>query len=216
MPPTAMIIPMHPPSPRPQGTPETEPLLHTLAMALQDDPFYRAVTVDHAHTPERRAQCLREYFRPAWVEAAEVGRLDTIGTDAAALWITAHSPQRLADACARKLAVLRTCLGPAGWRNYEAIVDSMEQQVPQTLPAGSWYLSILGVNPAVQGGGLGARVMAPALAAADAAQVHCYIETYNARSVPFYQRQGFTESHEGFEAVTQSVYWTMVRPPRLG
>ncbi|RYF23962.1 MAG: N-acetyltransferase [Comamonadaceae bacterium] len=215
MPPTAMTT-MHTLSPAPQVAPEAEPLLHTLALALQDDPFYRAVTVDHAPTPERRAQCLREYFRPALAEAAEVGRLDTIGTDAAALWITAHSPHRLADASARKLAVLRACLGPAGWRNYEAIVDSMEQQVPQTLPAGSWYLSILGVNPTVQGGGLGARVMAPALAAADAAQVHCYIETYNARSVPFYARQGFTEWHEGFEPVTQSVYWTMVRAPRRG
>lgn len=207
---------MHPLTPCPPAATEAEALLHTLQLALQDDPFYRAVTVDHAHAPERRAQCLRDYFRPALAEAAEVGRLDTIGTDAAALWITEPTPQRLEDAAARKLALLRTCLGPAGWRNYETIVDSMQQQAPKTLPQGSWYLSILGVNPAVQGGGLGARVMAPALAAADAARAHCYIETYNPRSVPFYERQGFTESLEGFEPVTQSVYRTMVRAPRKG
>lgn len=202
-------------SPRttPASAADATQILHTLALALKDDPFYLAVTVDHAASPERRTQCLRDYFQPALTEAADLGRLDCIGTDAAALWITSADREQLAIAAARKLTALRACLGPIGFHHYQAIVHSMEQQVPATLPPGSWYLSILGVNPALQSQGLGARVMAPALAQADAAQVSCYIETYNARSVPFYERQGFTEAHACFDSVTQSAYWTLVRPP---
>lgn len=189
-------------------------LQQMLAAALQDDPFYLAVTVDWADAPARRAQCLQAYFGPALDEAPAIGRLDRIGTQAAAIWTTSDDPAQLATAAAHKAAALQACLGPQGLRNYHAIVAAMEAQVPATLPARSWYLSILGVDPAHQGAGLGARVIAPVLADADAQGAACYIETFNARSVAFYERQGFTDVHACFEPVTQSPYWTMVRPPR--
>ncbi|WP_429951600.1 GNAT family N-acetyltransferase [Comamonas sediminis] len=193
---------------------DTAPLLQMLAAALQDDPFYQAVTVDFAAEPARRAQCLQDYFRPAWDEAPAIGRGDRIGTQAAAIWTTSQDAARRSAAAARKAAALRACLGPQGWHNYHAIVAAMDAQLPASLGPRAWYLSILGVDPVHQGAGLGARVIAPVLAEADAQGMSCYIETFNPRSVPFYERQGFTEVHACFEPVTQSAYWTMVRAPR--
>lgn len=54
-----------------------------------------------------------------------------------------------------------------------------------------WYLPFIGVDPGVQGKGLGATLMADALAHVDASGMPAYLESSNPRNVPFYERFGF-------------------------
>lgn len=54
-----------------------------------------------------------------------------------------------------------------------------------------WYLPFIGVDPGLQGQGLGARLMADALARVDASGMPAYLESSNPRNVPFYERFGF-------------------------
>lgn len=53
------------------------------------------------------------------------------------------------------------------------------------------YLPWLGVDPAVQGRGLGTQVLRPCLAAVDHSHLPAYLETPNPRTIPFYERLGF-------------------------
>ena len=77
----------------------------------------------------------------------------------------------------------------------------------------AWYLSIVAVDPAVQGQGLGRILLEPTIAEADRAGVTCYLETFSQRNLPFYQRLGFETAALFTEPTTGADYAVMVRRP---
>jgi ribosomal protein S18 acetylase RimI-like enzyme len=90
----------------------------------------------------------------------------------------------------------------------------LERLHKRNAPAQHWYLQFLGVDPPCQGQGIGSALMRPMLARADAEGVACYLETFNPRTVPLYQRHGFEVAAEGDPPKGAPHFWTMVRPPR--
>jgi GNAT superfamily N-acetyltransferase len=78
-----------------------------------------------------------------------------------------------------------------------------------------WYLEVVGVEPAVQGLGVGTRLLEPVLTRADEAGQRCYLETMTERNVAWYSALGFEVVRAG---VTFSPggppNWTMLRHPR--
>ncbi|MGK5057565.1 GNAT family N-acetyltransferase [Janthinobacterium sp. LB2P49] len=116
-------------------------------------------------------------------------------------------------AYAQREDALRALLGEQGFSHFTAIVDNMEHVLAQHDLQDAWYLSIAGFHPDAQGQGLGASVLAPGLAAVDAAGAACFLETYNERSLPFYSRLGFLVAGHYAEAVTGCDYWLMARQP---
>jgi ribosomal protein S18 acetylase RimI-like enzyme len=54
-----------------------------------------------------------------------------------------------------------------------------------------WYLPLIGVDPARQGGGFGSRLLAHALAQCDRDGTPAYLESSNPANIPLYQRHGF-------------------------
>lgn len=76
-----------------------------------------------------------------------------------------------------------------------------------------WYLGALGVLPGWQRRGIGARLLQPVLARADARGIPCYLETQSADNVRFYRRQGFEVVHEGQVPGHPVPMWAMLRQP---
>jgi GNAT superfamily N-acetyltransferase len=183
----------------------------SLATIFVDDPFYRAITLGAATDEAGRLVSLARYFQLALDEARDVGRVDLVDADAAAIWITSDDPTRVAAARARKLALLADVLGQDGFSRYRGIVDDMDKHLPAELGASAWYLSILGVSAHRRGAGLAGQLLAPVLAQADAEQVVCFLETFNPRSLPVYERLGFAIAHSSLEPVTDSVYRVLIR-----
>lgn len=81
------------------------------------------------------------------------------------------------------------------------------------MPAESWYLSILGVSPERQGQGVGAALLQPTLAEADARGVPCYLETFGEHTLGFYRRVGFVPAASFVEPLTNARYWVLCRQP---
>lgn len=194
---------------------QTRATATSLAAALISDPFYRSVTVACGDDAAARLTMLTTYFELALVEGFEAGRVDLADAagNGAAIWTT-DTPLPLRQAAyAQREAALRELLGPQGCANFAAIVANMEHALAQHGLQDAWYLSIAGIAPEAQGRGLGASVLAPGLAAVDAAGAVCFLETYNERSLPFYGRLGFEVAGRYLEAVTGSDYWLMLRQP---
>ncbi|SCX61573.1 N-acetyltransferase [Variovorax sp. EL159] len=197
------------PLPEPLSTP-------ALVDALIVDPFYLAISVDFENDLPVRKAVLAAYFGYSLGEAGRTGRCETLEDRelGAAAWLLPRSAQADTQESAAKDAFLSRTLGPRGYANYNRIVDFMGPHASAAVPAQAWYLSILGISPAAQGRGLGARLLAPTLAEADAAGVACYLETFTPRSVAFYERMGFQRKAAPLEPVTNSVYEIMCRPAK--
>jgi ribosomal protein S18 acetylase RimI-like enzyme len=77
-------------------------------------------------------------------------------------------------------------LGWTGFRRYSAAENYCGEVHKRIMPGAHWYLWGLGVKPSRQGQGIGGMLIQPVLAQADADRLPCYLETMNARNVPFY------------------------------
>lgn len=77
-----------------------------------------------------------------------------------------------------------------------------------------WYLFFIGVESEQRGRGIGARLMAPVLRAADAAHTPCYLETPFPQTLPFYRKLGYEVTGEPQPFPGASHLWAMTRSPR--
>lgn len=184
-----------------------------LADALIADPFYAAISVDFEGNVVARRTALINYFHYSLREGYEIGVVN-IEPHGAAIW-TLPQPIEVAQSAAKaKQEAFTNLLGARGLANYRSIIDFMEPTAHVVVPEGSWYLSILGVSPSQQGRGLGRALLEPTLHQADAARVPCFLETYNAASLRFYERLGFKAVADHVEPTTRARYWIMVREPQ--
>lgn len=74
-----------------------------------------------------------------------------------------------------------------------------------------WHVELVGVEPEVQGQGIGGRLMAAALRPVDAAAEPAYLETDKPENVTFYRRCGFEVT--GQEEALGVPTWYMERLP---
>lgn len=182
-----------------------------VAAALADDPFY--VTVCVAGGVQ---QLLPRYIELALAEGEQAGRVDLADDqgNGAAIWSVPGDAARKAAAYAERERALAMLLGEQGFANFQAIVANMEANLAKHDLGSAWYLSIAGIKPGAQGGGIGTRLLSHGLAAADQAGAVSFLETFNERSLPFYRRQGYEVAGKYFEPVTGADYWLMTRAPR--
>jgi GNAT superfamily N-acetyltransferase len=77
-----------------------------------------------------------------------------------------------------------------------------------------WYLFFIGIDSSARGRGIGARLMAPVLLAADAAKIPCYLETPFRQTLPFYRKLGYEVASEPGPFAGAPQLWAMKGKPR--
>ncbi len=187
------------------ATPEVDinRLADALARAFYDDP----VTI-WANPGERsRLRRTRRFF---------VGRLRTLlphelstataQLDAGAIW----SPP---DAWQMGMRELLHDLPAFLTLNTPTVLRGMSQVEARHPKAPHYYLAILGVDPPLQGQGIGSKLIAPMLERCDAEGEPAYLETATERNVAFYTRHGFKVTDE-VDLPRGPRMWLMWREPR--
>jgi GNAT superfamily N-acetyltransferase len=195
---------------------ESDPASASAVAALANDPFYRAISVAYEGEPARRRVVLAHYFDYSIQEGRDRGRCvhlpdRTLGV---AVWVLPQLSELQALAAHRKRAFLETTLGAEGCANYFRIVEFMHGKAAGVVDTGAWYLSIVAVNPAAQGQGLGRKLLEPTIAEADHLSATCYLETFSRRNLSFYERLGFATAARFEEPTTGAEYAVMARPPK--
>ena len=198
--------------------PSTDPACAAAVSALEGDPFYRCITSEFASDEAQRRAALAAYLEYSIEQGRRIGRV--VHLEAAdlgvAVWVLPQADEVQDGERVRKRAYLREVLGERGCLSYGSIVDFMSARACRVVANDAWYLSIVAIAPEAQGRGLGARLLEPTLAEADAAAAVCYLETFNRRSLRFYERFGFVTRAEFDEPTTRARYQLMVRAPGDG
>lgn len=194
---------------------KADPASPSAVAALEDDPFYRSICAPYDGDTTRRRAVLAKYFDYSIQEGRELGRCIHLADEArgVAVWLLPQSPELESEAAERKRTFLEAALTTEGFANYYEIIDFMSTKAATLIDDAAWYLSIVAVDPAVQGHGLGRKLLEPTITEADRAGVTCYLETFSQRNLSFYQRLGFTAAARFTEPTTGADYTVMVRPP---
>ena len=161
----------------------------TLVQAFADDPVAAHLFPD----PSKRPAGMAHIFQMALRYGTRHGQVDVIQpAGAVAIWIR---PEYARPSWTRlvRAGYLATPFA-VGWSatrrmlRFEHFIESCRLR---TLSLPHWYLFSIGVRPGQQGQGLGAALLRHGLKRAQATSVPCYLETANARNLPFYQKHGF-------------------------
>ena len=193
-----------------------DPAITGAVAALEDNPFYRSISTSFGRDIAQRRAALAQYFAYSIREGQQVGRCVRLAdqTRGVAVWLLPQQPDIQAQLARQKREFLETCLGQAGRSAYDRILRFMNAKGEAIVDKHAWYLSIVAVDPAVQGKGFGRELLAPTLDEADEIRAVCYLETFNPRTIPFYERVGFVNAERFHEPTTGAEYTIMVRQPK--
>jgi GNAT superfamily N-acetyltransferase len=184
-----------------------------LAASFAAYPAYTALFPD----PGRRPAALHAFFLAVVADALGFGAVSAGGSggrlDGVAVWLPPGafpwSAGRVARAAGSLLRVLAADPGRFG-----AFVRYA--RAPELAPAGArecWYLVAIGVRPAAQARGLGAALLAPALARADRERAPCRLATADPANLGFYARFGFAPDGPPARLVKEGPAHHMLRRP---
>ncbi len=93
-----------------------------------------------------RKEVLARYFAYSLGEAARTGRFRRRKTASSARRPSCCRARMTSDAAESAAKNVPATLGPRGYDNYHRIVEFMAARAPAVVPAGAWYLSILGIS----------------------------------------------------------------------
>lgn len=199
-----MTIAMHP---------ATEGLAATLSRAFYDDPLFR-----YFFPKDKKRQALSYYtFRYMLTHTHNHGEVvATQGSDdGAALWVPSQSMEYSTTDLIRYGAI-RGVLNqgvPALFRQLGAL-NTMLAMHRSIIIKPHYYLTVMGVDPARQGKGIGSSLLRPTLKRFDEDRMPAYLDTHNERNVSLFRRFGFEVIHHGYLPGSSVMHWAMLRVPR--
>lgn len=177
--------------------------LAVLVSAFAADPAVRWMYPD----AEQYAASFPSFARAFAGRAFEHGTADTLAQlSAVALWL----PPGVQPDEAGVVDVLQRSVHEARLPELFTLFEQMGAFHPERP---HWYLPLIGVTPSAQGRGCGAGLLRRGLARCDEDHIPAYLEATSVRSVPLYERLGFTAVGEIKTRTSPSII-PMVRPAR--
>jgi ribosomal protein S18 acetylase RimI-like enzyme len=195
------------------GRAEVGDVARDLSDAFHEDPHFGWFLREGARREAERLRLfnfiLRELGRPARIDRPE-------GGGAAAVWMPSKALEQ-PDSLLDDLKLAGPMLRATGFSRIGRLLrlrEAMDKHHPMDREHA--YLWFLGVTPALQGMGIGSRLLRAGLNRADEAGLPAYLETGTTRNVALYRRHGFEVFHEAPPSKGAPTMWHMWREPEAG
>ncbi len=160
----------------------------------------------------RRQLGFRAFFRAALYESLPHGAVYAARNDetlvGAAAWLPPNPPELPSDRHARVSSAMVRMLYPARAGKLFAGFSGLAALHPSEP---HWYLMFVGVEPRLQGSGVGSSLLSPVLEQANADGTLCYLETPFSETHRFYEQLGFTITSKSRPFTAPAPIWTMTR-----
>jgi ribosomal protein S18 acetylase RimI-like enzyme len=185
-----------------------------LGRAFHDNPGVRAILPDDA--PAARTRIVEIGMRGFARATLLVGEASVIKQNGKIAAVSlAYPPGAYPPPIRAELIIASGVLGAGLRRGLRfARVDALMRK--RHLRDPHFYLWVLGVEPELQGRGLGSALLDALDAKANAARVPCYLETDKPSSVRLYQKHGYVVQSEGQPSNMDFTLWFMQRPKLPG
>jgi GNAT superfamily N-acetyltransferase len=102
---------------------------------------------------------------------------------------------------------------PAAAERMGPMVGFLEAQHVRAIDGPHWRLEFFGVEPDLQGSGVGGRLIETGHVKADAGGERCYLETFTRKNVAWYVKRGYRVAIEGIVPGTDIPVWGLIREP---
>jgi ribosomal protein S18 acetylase RimI-like enzyme len=188
---------------------EISQAVEVLARAFRDNALNRAVT--RSENSAYRLRSNRHGMRALLPMAIRYGQALVASLDGAVVGgLVATPPGRFPLPPPPIRTRLRNLLGQ-GWQTTRRWAEVFKQLEALHPIEPHWHLGTLGVDPALQGRGVGAGLLSSWLDGVDRDGAPAYLETDNERNIGFYERAGFYL--DGESSIFGVSVWRMRRSP---
>jgi len=196
---------------------DVDAAVQMLARAFQDDPGALIVEPD----PTLRHEADRTLFGPVVRQAIPHGRVLVAATDdGRILGVATFLPAGQATASDEEMVAAglmeAVAAVPEAAARMGPMVDYLEELHARAIDGPHARLEFFGVDPDVQGSGIGSRLLAAGLATIDAHAERCYLETFTTKNVAYYEKRGYRVVADGVIPGTDTPIWGLLREPRAG
>jgi GNAT superfamily N-acetyltransferase len=182
---------------------EREDAINTLLLAFSADPFVRWIYPEASRYLGHFPAALQAFGGVAFGHGG-VWRLGDFA--AVALWL----PPGVEPGGEATVALFEATVDAHTFDDLLGVFGQMEEAHP-VMP--HWYLPWFGVDCALQGQGLGSRLMTPCLEIVDRQHLPAYLDSTNPRNISFYERQGFAVTGQWQSGDSPPII-SMLREPR--
>ena len=185
---------------------ELERVLAVVARAFDDDPFVNWCVAQD----KRRASRVYDMMSMAQrISAAHNEVYTTEDVSGAAYWTPPGKNKVPVLQQFRMLPAMNRAITLRRVPKVVGVFTALEKKHPHEP---HWYLGVLGVEPELQGKGIGTALLRPILDVCDRDGVPAYLESSKEKNLPLYERNGFKVT-ETFDIPDGPRIWLMWREP---
>jgi ribosomal protein S18 acetylase RimI-like enzyme len=189
-------------------TPDVPRLAEVLADAFVDDPLSKWLFNDDDGLRERLRRSFDALMRKVYLRKQHTYTTDDLA--GCAMWAPPGKWKLSVIQQLRMAPVMMRLMSGTNLRNGARLNVQVEHAHPKDA---HYHLSVLGVLPERQRGGVGSSLVSPILERADAERVLCHLETSKAENLAYYARFGFENNGELMLPPGAPSVWTMTRRP---
>ena len=183
-------------------------LTAAMARAFDDDPIANWFAAQDKRRARRIYDFMDVAFQIVW-PGGEIYTTDDL--QGGAYW---SPPGKWKMGVLQQVRLFPAMIRTASLRRLPSVVSGLNAIERKHPHEPHYYLLALGVEPELQGRGLGTQLMAPILERCDRERVPAYLESSKEKNVPLYERNGFTVTEKFQVPNGGPPIWLMWRNPK--